>query len=112
MHRGQAPPAGVFGPRRNTRLWFLLGVKYPGGVAACRDGGSAPRRTCTLKSIWNADDLAKAETALAELFAGYRDTAPKLAAWLEETFPEAFAVFRLPKHHQCRMRTSTRLLDA
>ena len=31
-----------------------------------------------------ADDLAKAETALAELVTSYRDTASKLAAWLEE----------------------------
>ena len=35
-----------------------------------------------LKSSWTADDLTKAETALAELVASSRDTAPKLAAWL------------------------------
>ena len=32
-----------------------------------------------LKSIWMADDLAKAETALAELVASYRESAPRLA---------------------------------
>ena len=37
-----------------------------------------------LRAVWNAASLAKAETALAELVATYRDTAPKLAAWLEE----------------------------
>jgi transposase-like protein len=36
-----------------------------------------------LKSIWTADDLPKAETALAELVASYRTSAPNLAAWLE-----------------------------
>lgn len=59
-----------------------------------------------LKSVWTADDLTKAETALAELVTSYRDTAPKLADWLEENVPEALAVFTLPEHHRKRMRTS------
>lgn len=59
-----------------------------------------------LREIWNAASLAKAETALAELVADYRDTAPTLAAWLEENVPEGLAVFTLPKHHRRRMRTS------
>ena len=59
-----------------------------------------------LKSIWTADDLAKAETALTELVADYRDTAPKLATWLEENVPEGLAVFILPEHHRKRLRTS------
>jgi putative transposase len=60
-----------------------------------------------LREIWNAASLAKAETALTELIADYRDTAPKLAAWLEENVPEGLAVFTLPKHHRRRMRTSS-----
>jgi len=59
-----------------------------------------------LKAIWAADDLAKAETALADLVAGYRDSAPKLADWLEENLPEGLAVFTLPEHHRRRLRTS------
>jgi transposase-like protein len=59
-----------------------------------------------LKAVWTADDLAKAEAALAELVAGYRDTAPKLADWLEENAPEGLAVFTLPEQHRKRMRTS------
>ncbi|MDQ3421648.1 MAG: IS256 family transposase [Acidobacteriota bacterium] len=59
-----------------------------------------------LRAVWNAGSLAKAETALAELAADYRDTAPKLAAWLEENVPEGLAVFTLPEHHRRRMRTS------
>jgi transposase-like protein len=47
-----------------------------------------------------------AETALAELVANYRDTAPGLADWLEKNVPEALAVFTLPEHHRKRMRTS------
>ena len=59
-----------------------------------------------LREIWNAASLAKAETALAEMVADYRDTAPTLAAWLEENVPEGLAVLTLPKHHRRRMRTS------
>jgi len=59
-----------------------------------------------LRAVWNAGSLAKAETALAELVADYRDTAPKLAAWLEENVPEGLAIFSLPGHHRRRLRTS------
>jgi transposase-like protein len=59
-----------------------------------------------LREVWNAGSLAKAESALAELVAGCRDTAPKLAAWLEENVPEGLAVFSLPEHHRRRLRTS------
>ena len=59
-----------------------------------------------LREIWNASNLVKAETALAELVADYRDAAPNLAAWLEENVPEGLAVFSLPTHHRRRMRTS------
>ncbi len=59
-----------------------------------------------MRAVWNAGTLAKAETALADLVADYRDTAPKLAAWLEQNVPEGLAVFSLPDHHCRRMRTS------
>ena len=58
-----------------------------------------------LRAVWNAGSLAKAEAALAELVATYRESAPKLAAWLEENVPEGLAVFALPEHHRRRMRT-------
>ena len=58
-----------------------------------------------LKSIWTTEDLAKAETALAELVASYRDTASKLADWLEQNV-KGLAVFTLPEHHRKRLRTS------
>ena len=59
-----------------------------------------------LRAVWNANTLVKAETTLTELVSGYRDTAPKLAEWLEENVPEGLAVFSLPEHHRRRMRTS------
>jgi putative transposase len=59
-----------------------------------------------LRAVWNATTLAAAETALADLVASYRDTAPKLAEWLETNVPEGLTVFTLPEHHRRRMRTS------
>ena len=59
-----------------------------------------------LKTVWAVGDLARAETTLADLVAGYRDSAPKLARWLEENVPEGLAVFTLPEHHRKRLRTS------
>ena len=59
-----------------------------------------------LRAVWNAGSLAKAEAASAELVATHRDTAPSLAAWLEENVPEGLAAFALPEHHRRRMRTS------
>ena len=59
-----------------------------------------------LRAVWNAGTLAKAEAALAELVASYRDSAPKLAKWLEENVPEGLAGFTLPEPHRRRLRTS------
>ena len=43
---------------------------------------------------------------LADLVSSYRETAPKLAGWLEKNIPEGLTVFSLPDHHRRRMRTS------
>ncbi len=59
-----------------------------------------------LRTVCNAGTLARAETALAELIASCRTSAPKLSAWLEENAPEGLAVFTLPEHHRRRLRTS------
>lgn len=59
-----------------------------------------------LRAVWNAKDLKAAEAELAALVESYRETAPKLADWLEANVPEGFAVFTLPKGHRRRMRTS------
>ena len=59
-----------------------------------------------LRAVWNAPSLEAAEAELKRLVAGYRQTAAKLAAWLENAVPEGLAVFKLPSLHQRRMRTS------
>jgi putative transposase len=59
-----------------------------------------------LRAVWNANTLTAAETVLADLVSSYRETAPKLAGWLEKNIPEGLTVFSLPDHHRRRMRTS------
>lgn len=59
-----------------------------------------------LRTVWNANTADKAQAELDTLVASYRDTAPKLATWLEENVPEGLAVFTLPEHHRRKMRTS------
>lgn len=59
-----------------------------------------------LRAIWNAQTLEIAEAELKALIGRYRKDAPKLASWLEAAVPEGLAVFKLPKEHRRRMRTS------
>ena len=50
-----------------------------------------------LRAVWNAPDLEAANDALRRLIGHYRDTAPKLAAWLENNILQGIAVFTLPE---------------
>lgn len=103
-HAGlRAARRAVFGAATWQRCQFHLArnaIHHAPNVAIRKRIGAE------LREVWTAGSLAKAETALAELVADYRDTAPKLAAWLEENAPEGLAVFSLPRHHRRRMRTS------
>ena len=46
------------------------------------------------------------EEGNCNLVESYRDSAPKLAGWLEDSSPEGLAVFALPEAHRERLRTS------
>jgi len=59
-----------------------------------------------LRRVWNAATLEDAKAELDRLVAGYSDSAPQLAQWLEHNVPEGLAVMTLPAHHRRRMRTS------
>ena len=59
-----------------------------------------------LRNVWNAPSLEAAGTELKRIVSTYRQTASKLAVWLEAAVPEGLAVFKLPRLHQRRMRTS------
>ena len=58
-----------------------------------------------VRGVFNAPDRETAERASAQVAERYRKRAPRLAAWLEETVPEALAVFDLPEPHRRLLRT-------
>ena len=109
VHRLRRPQRPAHRPARRPRRCHMAALPISPGPQRIHHAPNAEIRKRIgrqLKSIWTADDLARAETALTELVASYRDTAPRLAAWLEENVPEGLAVFTLPEHHRKRLRTS------
>jgi transposase-like protein len=59
-----------------------------------------------IRRTFNSENLAQAEERLRQTVAKYRESAPKLAAWMEENLAEGFAVFALPEAVRRRLRTS------
>ena len=75
-------PPGRPGRRDMAALPVPPGPERHPSRAEPRDPQAHRRRVA--RGLERSLALAKAETALAELVATYRDTAPKLAAWLED----------------------------
>lgn len=63
-----------------------------------------------LRDVFEAGDRPEAERRLRLVAEKYRQTAPKLAAWIEENVPEGLTVLELPAAHRKRLRT-TNLLE-
>jgi len=59
-----------------------------------------------IRQIFTASDRVEADQKLKDFVRAYDKSAPRLAEWAEENIPEGLAVFKLPVHHQKRMRTS------
>ena len=59
-----------------------------------------------IRSIFNSPDRPRAEERLAEIVAKYRESASKLAAWLEDNIPEGLTVFQQSENCRRRLRTS------
>lgn len=62
-----------------------------------------------MRRVFGSEDQAEAKRRLAELVEKYRDTAPRLADWLEDNVPEGLAVFAFPATHRKRLRTTNGL---
>ena len=62
-----------------------------------------------IRSVFDSPDRPAAEHRLKEVVAPYANSAPKLAAWMEENLPQGLTVFALPPAHQRRLRTSNAL---
>ena len=59
-----------------------------------------------IRSVFNATDVEDAQIRLDKVLSEYRESASKLAAWMEDNLPEGCAVFDLPEHHRKRLRTT------
>ena len=62
-----------------------------------------------IRSIFNAPDRLEAMRRLETTIAFYRDSAPKLAEWMEGNLVEGLAVFELPLPHRRLLRTTNGL---
>ena len=60
----------------------------------------------TIRDVFNAPDLAKAEDRLTAAVDRYAETTPDLAVWMDENLPEGLTVFAIPKPHRRMLRTS------
>lgn len=59
-----------------------------------------------LRAVFDAPDREEANRRLQMAVKKYEKTAPKLAAWLQDSVPEALTVFALPAAHRRKLRTS------
>lgn len=64
-----------------------------------------------LRDVFNAPSIHDAERLLGRMVKRHRESAPRLASWLEKAVPDGFAVFALPVAHQRRLR-STNLIES
>jgi putative transposase len=62
-----------------------------------------------LRAVFNAPDANEANRLLKLAVEKYRNTAPKLADWMEQNVPEGLTVFTRPTAHRRRLRTSNML---
>lgn len=63
----------------------------------------------SMRRVFAADDRHEADRRLRELVQTHRDTAPRLADWLEANVPEGLTIFTLPAAHRRRLRTTNSL---
>ena len=65
-----------------------------------------PQVAADIRAIFNAQDKAEADALLKRTAQKYEQTAPKLAAWLEENLPEGLTVLSFPEAHRRLLRTT------
>ena len=59
-----------------------------------------------IRDVFDAPDRHRADQRLKEAVTKYAELAPPLASWMEANIPEGLNVFKLPKAHQKKLRTS------
>lgn len=68
-----------------------------------------PQVAADLAAIFDAPDRASADQLLQTTVKKYAQSAPKLAAWIEQNVPQGLTVFEFPAAHRRRLRTSNLL---
>ena len=63
-----------------------------------------------LRSIFNSPDREEARRRTQLVAASYLESAPRLAAWIEQNIPEGLTIFEFPEHQRRNLRT-TNLLE-
>lgn len=62
--------------------------------------------SATIRSIHQAPNRTEAERLLADAVARYRETAPRLASWMEDAIPEGLTVLDFPESWRRKLRTT------
>ena len=62
-----------------------------------------------IRSIFNSADLSEAQRRLKIVVEKYRQSAPKLAEWLEANAAECLTVLQRPEHQRRKLRTTNSL---
>ena len=65
-----------------------------------------PQVAADIRAVFNAANKAEALALLGRTVQKYCQTAPKLAAWLEENLPEGLTVLSFPEAHRRLLRTT------
>ena len=60
----------------------------------------------TIRAIFQAENRTEADRLLQQAILKYDQTAPQLAAWMQENISEGLTVFDFPVEHRKRIRTS------
>ncbi len=68
-----------------------------------------PEVAADIRAIFNAPDRISAEAYLVKAVKKYKNTASRLAAWLEANIPEGLTVFAFPAAHRRLVRTTNGL---
>ena len=95
-----------------TALWQRCVVHFMRNTMSYVKRGADPACLDELKLIWASRDAASARQALNVWVAEWGDHKDfrKLVDWVEENFEETFSMFRLPRAHRKRMK-STNMLE-
>lgn len=59
-----------------------------------------------IRAVFNAPDLEEAQRLLDKKVEKYRETAARLAVWMEDNIPEGLAVFSMPEKHRRKLRST------